>query len=109
MYRKGKRITCKTERALDAVRRRANIETDKIANDVRKRYVIPFCKKHGMRFIAGMGSWSFHKPGQYPLWNDDNIENISGSSRMLEALRSELPTNPGQALGSIIESYEDSE
>ena len=35
---------------------------EKIVLRVREDVLIPFCKKHDVRFLSGMGSWAFFLP-----------------------------------------------
>ena len=39
---------------------------DDYSEHIRENVVVPFCKKFGLRFTAGMGSWTFviNYPGQ---------------------------------------------
>jgi hypothetical protein len=51
--------TTATEKALDKLFRGYCDQVEALAMQVREQYVIPFCDKHGLRFVAGMGSWCF--------------------------------------------------
>lgn len=42
---------------------------DKLAEEVAHDVVAPVCKKHGLRFRSGMGTYSFHKKDR--LFFDD--------------------------------------
>ena len=78
-----------------------------IADEVRAKLVIPFCKKHGCRFMSGMGTYFFYDGGE--------IENVSLLSEwpyevtpevkeVFDALR--LDFNNGQVeLGEVVRDY----
>jgi hypothetical protein len=80
---------------------------DAAATQARTLHVIPFCNRHGWKFIAGMGTWSFRDSAgeHHGTWEIDN--EAAGRSfygvRLWDALTAE--TIGGQDLGSLIEDY----
>lgn len=44
----------------DAIRKQ-----DNLIAAVRAELLVPYCNRAGLRFTAGMGSWSFDKPNRY--------------------------------------------
>lgn len=49
----------KLERAIEKAQRDFDKQIDAIAEDVRQRLVIPFCKKHRLCYRAGNGTFAF--------------------------------------------------
>lgn len=50
---------------LEAIAERVDREQDALIAAVRNDLLVPFCNRTGMRFTAGMGSWSFDKLDRY--------------------------------------------
>lgn len=67
------------------------------ADDIRTRIVIPYCERTGMRFKAGMGSWSFDHPTKGYQFNEDAPKYVR------EPLGDELLSR--QDIGSVILDY----
>ena len=95
----------KYERALDRARRDADIWQDRVAVQARKDLVIPFCEKHGYKFVAGMGSWSFHREHgseqrkQIGSWNEDLLPKRLREVLQLDAI------DCNNSLGSLMPDY----
>lgn len=89
-------------KALNVAARECERKCDVAIEYARKKYVIPFCEKHGCKFIAGMGSWSFHggSIGQMGGWCDDRLP-----KRLLAVLRNEHPLNHNNDCGSLMADY----
>ena len=69
---------------------------------IQRETIIPFCDKHGYRFIAGMGTWNFTHKTRESIggWNSDELP-----ARILSTLRIEYPLNRGQDIGSMMPDY----
>lgn len=89
----------------ERIRVQAEKQVHALAEEIRARYVVPFCDRTGMNFSAGMGSWSFHdQKGRsigttYADW---------GLKPLPKRLRAALEIDaPGfnQDIGSLIPSY----
>ena len=91
----------KLERKFDQLARALEREADKAMAEARTKYVIPFCDRTGMRFIAGMGSWSFDKPGCESIgsWNSEDLP-----KRLRDVLTVEYPIGRCDA-GSLMADY----
>ncbi len=93
--------------ALDRLQASIRAQEDTIIAQVRAKYVIPYCDRYGLRFTAGMGSWSFDngKTGYYEIhiggWSNPH----ELPKRIWDCLNRSLPSNPGQDLGSVMEDY----
>jgi len=106
-------------------------EVTKIENKIREELLIPFCKKHHMKFDAGMGSWSLDneiiniygshkeywevpKETLHKAKDDDEFDALCEKARafredsetvsLVEALES--PTLRGVSIGCNIENYD---
>lgn len=90
------------EKQIDVIANRAALEIDRVIEDIRAKYVIPYCDKHNLHFVAGMGTWSFTKPMGYSVggWNADELP-----KRLRDALTIEYPLNKGQDIGSLMMDY----
>ena len=69
--------------------------------EARKKYVIPFCDKHGWLFNAGRGTWSFHKGHDYLDYGDEKRI----PKRLYQALVQQVGMLQMSA-GSMMESYD---
>lgn len=112
------------ERRLEALFETYEAGVQAIADEVRAKYLIPFCDKHDLRFVAGMGSWVFiDRAGTYLFeateyggddWNirEDPIGFLwSGEGttryrckRLLHLLNT-CPAGYEQGLGSLMSDY----
>jgi len=68
-----------------------------IADEVREKYLVPFCDKHGLRFVSGMGRWFFiDKDGTHLDEAEEDIDPASNfgstSYRPLGYLHSGMET-----------------
>ena len=83
-------LTLKHDRALE-----------KLALQVQKEVVIPYCRKRGLRFSAGMGTWTFrYKNGKSANRSiHKNIRNLLNCQRG----HWQVP------LGSLMEDFDPSE
>lgn len=78
-------------------------EVDRLAEVVRQAYIIPFCNKHGVKFVSGMGGWSFHgRKANGKAWA--NYDNAGLPKRMASALARDL-LNRANDLGSMTRDY----
>lgn len=90
----------KIERQLDRLARQFEREADKLIAEARQKYVIPFCDRTGLRFTAGMGSWSFDNGhGDYKNLPEELPK------RLGDVLSAEYPLNRCNDVGSLMESY----
>lgn len=84
----------KYTKALDAIAEQAGKQADALITQVRRELLIPYCDRTGLRFTAGMGSWSFDKKGiTYGSWDAD-FPPPRVPKRLYEFLQSGYPTNP---------------
>jgi hypothetical protein len=76
------------------------------ARRLTRDHVRPFCDKHGLDFVAGMGSWSFHREGDHDaqINHNDSYGNMPTLPKRLEALLS-IEVYGGQSLGSVAPDY----
>lgn len=78
-------------------------EVDRLTEIVRQAHIIPFCNKHGVKFVSGMGGWSFHgRKANGKAWA--NYDNADLPKRMASALLQEL-LNRANDLGSMTRDY----
>ncbi|MBD3262036.1 MAG: hypothetical protein GF334_10300 [Candidatus Altiarchaeales archaeon] len=98
-----------------------------VADELRKRMVIPFCNKHNLKFTSGMGTFSFEDdqgrlvdPSPEELWDNEKGYHrhtgryflkteyggpkIPGSSGICKALNIGLNLHP-TGLGAWIDDY----
>lgn len=98
------------EKAIDRIALQAEKELAKLIAEARAKYVVPFCDKHGCRFSAGMGSWSFHG-GDLPhggYWDEGYLSGSAAEripKRLYAVLSAEYPLNRNNDCGSLMESY----
>lgn len=59
---------------LESISDAAMADTQRLADMVREQYVLPACRKHGLEFLSGMGSWTFHRDNPKALYGSDIIE-----------------------------------
>lgn len=52
-------MACKLERQLEKLRARYERDAARVIAEAREKYVIPYCERHGLRFVGGMGTWCF--------------------------------------------------
>lgn len=98
-------------------------ELRKVAARVRTEVIIPFCNRHGVSFLCGMGEYTFHEEGDEE-WerHATNAESFGWSTSMrptdaapegykevFEALNTEVPDNMGYNLFLFMESYDPKE
>ena len=67
----------KFQKQIDRINARYDYEKDKIVNQIRDEYIVPYCNKHKLQFYSGMGSWVFFKHGtdHFSLSTDQDNEN----------------------------------
>lgn len=76
---------------------------DALCAKVRQENIIPFCDKRNVRFVAGMGGWSFtNTKGDSAAGAD--WDEWALPKRLKEILNTDLPGH-GQGLGSMCEDY----
>lgn len=77
-------------------------EINSLAEQIRQKYVIPFCNKKNLRFTSGMGSFSFHKT------NGDivDVEWHGGLPKKLNDMLCESVMFGRQDIGSFMYDYE---
>lgn len=92
-------------KAIDKIEHRAAAEVDKVIEQARLDLIIPYCNRYGMRFTAGMGSWSFDKKGQYLGDWLDRADFPRMSNALWEFLRAPYPFNRMNDLGSMTPDY----
>lgn len=94
------------ELAIDRIAIAAEKALDKVIAEARAKYVIPFCDKHGCKFSAGMGSWSFHGGkigyGDGYLGRQDETQL---PKRLYTVLTMEYPLNRMNDCGSLMQDY----
>lgn len=86
------------DKAIERIERQAVVSVEALADRYRTSHVIPYCDRHGLRFTAGMGEWSF----------DDGNGNYCDSSDLPKRLSDVLTTsvlNGRQGLGSLMLDY----
>lgn len=84
-------------------------EVNRIAEEVRRVHVIPFCDKHKVSFLAGMGRWSFNGPAQKgrPGWPDKrwgDFESEDLPKKLSEVLHLSTVSSTTD-LGLMVEEY----
>lgn len=94
------------DKAADKIEARADAEFEELAALVREKYVIPFCNRHHLRFVSGMGEWIFSEGardtghyGCYGKWSDERLP-----KRLRDALCRSI-RNGRQGLGSFMQDY----
>lgn len=93
-------------KALDAISDEAQKKADALIAHVRETLLIPYCNRTGLRFTAGMGSWSFDKKGvTYGDWDED-FPPPKISKTLYDFLKSGYPTNSNyNDCGSMMLDY----
>ena len=96
------------KKALDEAATRYWEEVDRLAAIVTREHVAPFCNRHGVRFVPGMGSWGFHgaaaeatarRPARaWGVWDYSELP-----ARLADVLMADTIT--GQSLGSLGRDY----
>lgn len=88
-----------------------------LAKRMHARFIVPFCKKNGVRFLAGNGIFVFEKDGETlyqdlsldsPAWGyKDNVspEAPEGWAEILAICEIEIPMWPSTTLGALMPSY----
>jgi hypothetical protein len=69
-------------RRIDMEQRRYAAALSQIADDWREQVLIPFCRRKGWRFTAGMGTWCF--------WDRDNAHRFGDDKGIPSGIRSVL-------------------
>lgn len=94
-----KRTTPKTlEREIDKLDRAYWDGVDALCDRVRADHVVPFCRRKGWDFAAGMGSWAFYRPvSSYA--HDRVVDHDELPKRLRAMLDAEVH---GQNLGALI-------
>ena len=71
----------------------------KLCDEIRDRLVVPYCKRRGLTFIAGMGSWRFWK-------GDEQIDDDKLPREIRDALNRPCLSNSNvQDIGSLVPDY----
>jgi len=93
------------QKELDKLNAQYDKAATKLLSEARAKYVIPFCDKHSLKFVAGMGTWCFWKNGDLwkgeQIWGDDKEDM---PKRLLAVLDAEMHNCPNSA-GSLMEDY----
>ena len=97
------------QRKLDELRDEMARDVDALAEKVRAELVIPFCDKHSLKFVAGMGTWLFFTADGDQFGSGyDWTESRAGKIRMSKTLRDALSADVYYCqndLGSLIPDY----
>lgn len=92
------------QKAIEAAHAQCEKACDAAIADVRTRLVIPYCDRHGCRFIAGMGGWNFVWPdgrrATHEEWSDVRLP-----KRMCDALCTDYPLSRSNDCGSMMADY----
>lgn len=99
------------QKAVEALEREYERRVDQIAAEVRAKYVVPFCDKHGLRFRSGMGGYVFDSQGQktrdgFDVKYGDGA--VFGGRDLPKRLKRVLETDVfhrRQCLGSFMQDY----
>jgi len=97
------RIKANLEKAADTYLK----EIQKIANDVRRKTVVPFCRDHNLRFAQANGGYYFFPLDGSPCWEPIHTDNeyvylrggefgettcrLRGAARVVRALETPIP------------------
>jgi hypothetical protein len=69
------------------------------------RHVKPFCRKHGLRFNAGMGVWGFFAPGEREAYCKERpFQDTEEWDRLCDLLEMCVPGMDANSLGSLMTS-----
>ena len=95
--------TAGLRRSLEKLRQQHEQQVEKLAALVRTDLVIPFCRKHGLEFLAGNADWFFFDKlaGRVEDWD---LEQMPGTRRLLAALRTPSGIDERQ-LGEFAQNY----
>lgn len=93
-----------------------------VAARVRAEVVIPFCDRHGVEFVCGMGEYTFHRdnigteewevsvaPTIAACWSTNSRpteHSPEGYEAVFNAINTEVPDNMGYNLFLFMESYD---
>lgn len=93
------------QRKLDKAQNAYEREVFKIAAEMRARYVVPFCQKHNLHFVTGMGTWIFFSKGRKRFCVSDvwDLDTKRIPKRVLAALTA-LDIS-GHDIGSLMQDY----
>lgn len=58
------------EKRVEAALEEAREKIQRLADEFRERRLLPFCRRHRLTFIAGMGSTVFYRDGR-PVYSTD--------------------------------------
>lgn len=98
LLKNGKYVVTEYEKILAAAMRHVEKVTDQVAADVRRMHVIPYCDKHNLKFVTGMGMWMF-------VTTKDEIKQPSTLPKRLAHLMYASTYSKANSLGSLIQDY----
>jgi hypothetical protein len=75
---------------------------DELASRIREDHVVPFCRRKGWDFCAGMGSWGFYPPKGEPRGSLPFSTDHDRLPKRLVAMLDAETLNRGQSIGSFI-------
>jgi hypothetical protein len=93
----------KVQRALDQLAKEYDRNVDDFIATMRKKYLIPFCNKHGLQFAAGNGNWGFTAGGEFSGCELNSVPALSGGGQLERILRAEVDAH--NDVGSLMERY----
>lgn len=91
--------------ALNELQKQTDRALDALCDAIRAEYVVPYCDRHGYRFTAGMGSWSFTRSNgpeyrqHIGSWNDELLPKALRTVLQLDHFTS------NNDLGSMMQDY----
>lgn len=94
--------------AIDRIRADADKRTEAVIASARLALLVPYCERTGMRFTAGMGTWSFDYWDRYGThqfisdWDELKTKRIP---RGLYNFLCELDVTSRNDLGAVMEDY----
>lgn len=91
----------------EELRDRWTTQENALIDAIQHDLLIPFCNRTGLRFTAGMGTWSFDKPNRWNTGKDwyGSDHKPPGISKTLYDLLREGSACRLNDLGSLMQDY----
>lgn len=83
-------MTTGYEVLLENAETRYHDEIESIAKDLREKHLIPMCRKYGLHFVSGMGTWFFDIVGEDRKGSDRSIGSIGEAREVLIGVEDDL-------------------
>jgi len=104
----------KISAALSAINEQCGRDLDDLADRIGEEIVAPFCRKHNLSFLAGMGTYTLSDSEGNTLYDADEVINIYGEGnrplyedfcKVEEVLELETIDRSRNPIGIIVPEY----